>query len=93
MLFLSNFKQILLYSTQNTDCFKLCYVAVYLVFSKLQDPFSNLLRVVQQSALPVSLFLPSKPDTETHSFFNVSEHKLKIIYMYLLYLKEYCDIN
>ena len=34
-----------------------------------------------------------KPATETHSFFNVSEHKLKIIYMYLLYPKEYCDIN
>ena len=42
---------------------------------------------------PVSLFLPSKPDTETHSFFNVIEHKLKIIYVYLLYPKEYSDIN
>ena len=43
---------------------------------------------------PVSLFFPLKPDTETRSFFNVSElHKLKIIYMYLLYPKEYCDIN
>ena len=69
-------------------------MVVCLVFSKLQDPFSNLLRVVQLSAcLHFPIFLPSKPDTEAHSFFNVSEHKLKIIYMHLLYLKEYCDAN
>ena len=50
MLCLSNFKQTLLYFMQKSDCFKLCYVAVCLVFSKLQDPFLNMLRVVQQSA-------------------------------------------
>ena len=65
-------------------------VAVCLVFSKLQDPFSNLLRVVQQSAcLDFHLcpyFFRQSQIQETHSFFNVSEHKLKIIYILFYYI-------
>ena len=41
----------------------------------------------------VSSFHLSKPDTGIHSSFNVSEHRLKLIYMHLLYPKEYLEFH
>ena len=38
----------IVYNVYCIYCFKLCYVAVCLVYTKLQDPFSNLLRVAVQ---------------------------------------------
>ena len=62
-------------------------MAVCLVISKSQDPFSNVLHIFKEHMLtfpPASLFCLSKPDTGTNSSCTVSEHLLKIIHMHLL---------
>ena len=59
-------------------------MAVCLVFSKSQDPFTNLLRVAKEAHAYISTRVPDLSIKVRYNSFIVSEDRLKIINMHLL---------